>query len=106
MELTPDERQRIYLEEKARLQIRNQLQAEAPYQAPFPVPVQSRPSNGVAAVLSLFIPGAGQMYKGKVGQGIAWLIFTVLGYVALVVPGIVLHLICIFHAASMDPAQS
>jgi len=106
MELTPDERQRIYLEEKARLEIRTQLRTEAPYQTLVPVAVQSRPSNGVAAVLSLFIPGAGQMYKGKVGQGIVWLICTIIGYIVFVIPGLVLHLICIFHAASMDPAQS
>ena len=69
-------------------------------------PVAARPSNGIAAVLSLVIPGAGQMYKGKVGQGIAWLFFTVLGYFMMIVPGVILHLFCIFHAASMEPAQS
>ena len=106
MELTPDERERIYLEEKARLEIRNELQAEARYPTLPPVAVQSRPSNGIAAVLSLFIPGAGQMYKGKVGQGIGWLICTIIGYVAFVIPGLVLHFICIFHAASMEPASS
>lgn len=46
------------------------------------------PSPGVAAVLSLIIPGAGQMYAGHIGAGIAWLIFTVVGYLALIVPGI------------------
>jgi hypothetical protein len=45
------------------------------------------------------------MYKGKVGQGIAWLICTIIGYAMLIVPGIVMHLICIFHAATMEPAH-
>ena len=57
-------------------------------------------SGGIAALLSFLIPGAGQMYKGQVGVGIAWLIFTVLGYGAYIVPGLVLHFICIMRAAS------
>jgi TM2 domain-containing membrane protein YozV len=65
----------------------------------------SRPGDTAAAVLSLLIPGAGQIYKGKTGIGIAWLVFTVLGYLTLVLPGMLLHFICIFHAASMEPAN-
>lgn len=60
-------------------------------------------SPGIAAVLSLVIPGAGQMYKGHVGRGLLWLMFTVLGYAALIVPGAILHLCCIIAAASGDP---
>lgn len=60
-------------------------------------------SPGVAALLSFLIPGAGQMYKGNVGSGIVWLIFVFLGYLFLVIPGIILHLICIFAATSGDP---
>ena len=56
-------------------------------------------SPGLAAVMSFFIPGLGQMCQGKYIGGIAWLIAVPLGYVAFVVPGIVLHLICIVHAA-------
>jgi TM2 domain-containing membrane protein YozV len=81
--LTPEERQHIYLEEKARFEIRQQLEASGAALRPPTVVVQSRPSNGVAAVLSLFIPGAGQMYKGKIGWGIAWLLCTVLGYTTI-----------------------
>jgi hypothetical protein len=99
VELTPEERQRIYLEEKARLEIRRELEAQADV-SDF---VRPRSSNGVAAVLSLFIPGAGQMYKGRVGAGLMWLIFTILGYLLFVVPGIILHLLCIFNAASVEP---
>jgi TM2 domain-containing membrane protein YozV len=50
--------------------------------------------------LSLVIPGAGQMYKGKVGVGLLWLVAVVIGYTAMIVPGVILHLICIFNAAS------
>lgn len=57
-------------------------------------------SPGVAAVLSLVIPGAGQMYKGDVGAGFAWLIGTVIGYVAFIVPGLIAHILCVVSAAS------
>ena len=50
MELTPEERQRIYLEEKARFEIRQQLEAGSP--ALRPVVIQSPPSNGVATLPS------------------------------------------------------
>ena len=103
MELTPEERQRIYLEEKARVEIRQQLGSVSTTPTAQVVSVTTRPSHGVAAVLSLFIPGAGQMYKGRVGQGLVWLFFTVIGYFMVVIPGLILHLICIFHAASMEP---
>lgn len=65
-----------------------------------------RPSDTVAAVLSLVIPGAGQMYKGKVLMGIVWLLLTVLGYVTLLVPGMLLHFICVFQAAGMAPSET
>jgi TM2 domain-containing membrane protein YozV len=60
-------------------------------------------SPGVAALLSLFVPGLGQMYKGQAINGLAWLFFVVIGYVAFIVPGFVLHMICIIGAASGDP---
>jgi TM2 domain-containing membrane protein YozV len=61
---------------------------------------------GIAAVLSLVIPGAGQMYKGQVGAGIWWLVGTIVGYCAFIVPGVVVHIICIYKAYSDDPSQS
>jgi hypothetical protein len=61
---------------------------------------------GIAAVLSLLIPGTGQMYKGEVGQGFGWLICTVIGYAIFLVPGIVLHIGCVINAASDSPRKS
>ena len=55
-------------------------------------------SPGVAVFLSFLMPGLGQMYRGKVAEGCIWLILTIIGYV-FVVPGIILHLICIMKAA-------
>ena len=63
-------------------------------------------SPGVAAVLSLVIPGAGQMYKGSIGGGLCWLLFVVIGYALMVVPGLILHLICIVNTASGNATSS
>jgi len=57
-------------------------------------------SPGIAALLSLILPGAGQMYKGRVVAGLLWLFFVVAGYLLFIIPGAILHLICIFNAAS------
>ncbi len=52
----------------------------------------------VAGFLSLIIPGLGQLYKGQFFNGIAWFVVTIVGYVAFIIPGLVLHLCCIAGA--------
>jgi hypothetical protein len=62
-----------------------------------------RPVNfdpGVAAVLSLIIPGAGQMYRGNIALGVLWLVIVPIGYVPFILPGFVLHIICIATATT------
>lgn len=56
-------------------------------------------SPGIAALLSLIIPGAGQMYAGQIGVGLLWFIFVIVGYALLIVPGLILHLGCVLTAA-------
>jgi len=51
------------------------------------------------------IPGAGQIYKGQIGPGIGWLIGTIVGYCLFIVPGLILHVICIYKAYSDDPTK-
>lgn len=60
-------------------------------------------SPGIAALLSFIIPGAGQMYKGNVGSGLLWLVCVVVGYALFIVPGVILHIICIITATAGDP---
>lgn len=55
-------------------------------------------SPALAAFISFLLPGTGQMYGRKIGQGIIWLIVTILGYCIWVVPGVVLHICCIVNA--------
>jgi hypothetical protein len=76
------------------------IQPTQPSAQPAPSTPSRQWSPGIAALLSLVIPGAGQMYKGKVGIGLLWLVAVVIGYTAMIVPGVILHLICIFNAAS------
>jgi TM2 domain-containing membrane protein YozV len=66
---------------------------------------QSASSDTAAAVLSLVIPGAGQIYKGKTLAGIVWLVCTVAGYVTVLVPGMFLHFLCVFQAYWMQPGE-
>lgn len=54
---------------------------------------------GVAGVLSLFFPGAGQIYRGETGAGIVWLLAVFIGYLCCIVPGFVLHILCVVAAA-------
>jgi TM2 domain-containing membrane protein YozV len=52
----------------------------------------------VAALLSLLVPGAGQLYTGHVLSALLWFVLVGAGY-TLVLPGIFLHLFCIAFAA-------
>ena len=57
----------------------------------------------VAALLSFIIPGLGQLYKGQPINGLVWFVIVVIGYIAFIIPGIVLHLCCIAGAAMGNP---
>lgn len=62
-------------------------------------------SDGLAALASLLIPGAGQLYKGHFFTGALYAILVPVGYFALVVPGFLLHGTCIAHAYVCQPAS-
>jgi TM2 domain-containing membrane protein YozV len=63
-------------------------------------PQQRLWSPGVAAVLSFLLPGLGQVYKGQILGGLVWLVFVIGGYLLFIIPGIVLHLVCVIAAAA------
>jgi len=67
----------------------------------YPIAVRGgRPASPVlAAVLSLVVPGAGQLYTGNVMSALLWFVLVTAGY-TLILPGIFLHLFCIAFAAS------
>jgi TM2 domain-containing membrane protein YozV/predicted RNA-binding Zn-ribbon protein involved in translation (DUF1610 family) len=60
-------------------------------------------SRIVAAILSLIIPGAGQLYKGQAFNGLAWFVVVIVGYVIFIVPGVFLHICCVLGAFTGDP---
>jgi hypothetical protein len=57
----------------------------------------------VVFLLSLLIPVLGQLYTGRLLAGIVWFIVVVIGYAALIVPGIVLQILCATSAGMTDP---
>ncbi len=57
------------------------------------------PNPAVAAVLSLLVPGAGQLYAGRPLSALAWFMVVTLGYLMLIVPGLLLHIVCTASAA-------
>lgn len=67
-----------------------------------PEALESRraPNAAAAAVLSLIVPGAGQLYAGRPVSAVTWFVLVTIGYLLLVVPGILLHVLCIASAAS------
>lgn len=69
-------------------------------------PATTQPSGALVpwsglqpALLSFFVPGLGQICTGRVPAGLLWMMFTILGYIPLVIPGIILHILCIINAA-------
>jgi TM2 domain-containing membrane protein YozV len=70
--------------------VQNQIQAPpviypAPYGMPAYPPVHyvRRKDPGVAVLCSFFLPGAGQLYNGQVGKGLAFMVATVVNFFLL-----------------------
>jgi len=61
---------------------------------------RQRSNPGVAALLSVPWPGAGHIYCGEVGAGLGWMMATFIGYIAFIIPGIILHICCIVAASN------
>jgi hypothetical protein len=62
------------------------------------VVVRRGPSPGIAAVLSVLIPGLGQVYSGRLVAGAVWFLVTGFAYWAVLLPGFLAHAICIWSA--------
>lgn len=56
------------------------------------------PSPGVAAVLSVLVPGLGQLYSGRLVAGAVWFVATAFFYHAVLLPGFLLHALCVWSA--------
>jgi hypothetical protein len=85
---------------------RQKIAELAPPRAVAPVALQPISRTGIdrvnpiiAGLLSLWIPGAGHVYAGRIAAAILWFLVVGLGYV-LILPGLVLHLFSIVSAAN------
>ena len=56
--------------------------------------------HSTAALLSLIVPGAGQVYKGRTLAGVAWFVATVAAYFLVGFPALLIHLMCVITAGS------
>ena len=75
-----------------------------PMQQPYPTIPQGQiilkeKDAGIAAVLSLIIPGLGQMYIGKIGRGVLILLFTAL--LSMILVGFIIWIWNIFDAYNL-----
>lgn len=59
----------------------------------------------IAGLLSLIIPGLGQLYRGSLIVGIIWFVATAIGYTLFVIPGIILHVLCVIFAFTGSPKR-
>lgn len=62
------------------------------------IAVRRLPSAGVAAVLSVVLPGLGQVYTGRLLAGALWFLATGFAYWAILLPGFIVHALCIWSA--------
>ena len=56
------------------------------------------PSPGISAVLSVLVPGLGQVYCGRLLAGALWFLGTAFCYSALLLPGFLAHALCVWSA--------
>jgi len=56
------------------------------------------PSPGIAAVLSVLLPGLGQVYAGRLLAGALWFLATGFFYWAVLLPGFIAHALCVWSA--------
>ena len=60
--------------------------------------VRREPTPGISAVLSVLIPGLGQVYNGDLLAGALWFLGTALAYSAVLLPGFLVHAVCVYAA--------
>ena len=68
------------------------------YDIEYDLVIHRAPSPGISAVLSVLLPGLGQVYSGRLGAGALWFLATGFGYWATLVPGFLIHALCVWSA--------
>jgi TM2 domain-containing membrane protein YozV len=100
MEIDDDGRVYYIVPDRQKLEIKREPPpAQLTRLAHVPLAVRHRTPNAfLAAGLSMLIPGAGQLYAGRMVSAIMWFLVVSAGY-ALILPGLILHLFCMARAA-------
>lgn len=62
-------------------------------------------NSATAVLLSVLVPGAGHIYAGRSGAGVAWMATTLAGYACCLLPGLFLHGLCLVSAAHAREAR-
>ena len=62
------------------------------------IAIRRAPIPGVAAVLSVIVPGLGQLYAGRLLAAALWFLGTGFAYWAVLLPGFLVHAVCIWSA--------
>ncbi|MBW2267392.1 MAG: hypothetical protein JRH16_02355 [Deltaproteobacteria bacterium] len=62
------------------------------------IAVRRAPHPGIAAVLSVLIPGLGQVYAGNLLTGALWFLATGFFYWMILLPGFLCHGFCVWSA--------
>jgi hypothetical protein len=62
-------------------------------------------NSATAVLLSVLVPGAGHIYAGRSGAGVAWMATTLAGYACCLLPGLFLHGLCLVSAAHTREAR-
>lgn len=100
MEIDDDGRIFYIVPDRQKLEIKHEPPpAQLVRLAHVPLAVRGRsPSPLLAAGLSMLVPGAGQLYAGRIVSALLWFMIVSAGY-ALILPGLILHLFCMASAA-------
>jgi len=104
--LVAEDRLRLEVDDNGNIQyeVPNRVRIQSPRALVRAEPAPLEPvrvtSPAVAAVLSLIVPGAGHLYAGRPLAAVVWFMVVSLGYLLLIVPGVLLHVLCIASAAS------
>src|SRR4029434_2014154 len=63
-------------------------------------------NSATAVRLPVLVPGAGHIYAGRSGAGVAWMATTLAGYPCCLLPGLFLHGLCLVSAAHARESTS
>ena len=103
--LVTQERLRLEVDDNGNLNYelpdRERMHTALTHPKPMPLAIRhgTTANPGIAAALSLIIPGAGQLYAGRAGSAAVWFFVVMIGYL-LILPGLFLHVLCVISAAA------